>query len=1199
MAVSIIHHSEYRPERGPFVGCPNDADRYAQILLDTFAELPATGAAEHFYYWKRDYEGRVYRDSGHPDQHRIQKTSDPEVNPVFIVFAETIGSPVAPPPEGWERMRQWLDGHGFPYLSLLGEDHPDHQFDRIDVVPDGTVPMTGTLFELFEQLRTEDDASTLRVFHVDAPRAPPASSWHACQRVWLDRVLGDLQVHRSGSISVVADAETLQGEGRLILYWHLKLGQLDPIRDPLPGLEARGRGSGLPGRAKTIDALERRIRIEGDTLIPVLGVSGAGKSSLLSAGLLGEWFPADRAPRHPELHALLVEPRRLVDSVEGPIELLGADPLPGLARALEQALLPRPIESVPVAPALTGDVESDLEAALTWWCAASAPLQGRRVLIVDQAEQIEAFARRAARAAAEARGEPTPEHYALGGGWWRLAALLALLAGQAGRAEEPASVNTIPERLFEQAYAHLSDHPTSVVLGLHRESALERWPLDRVERPPVFRVEPLYGQEALKEVICRILGDYGLTPSAALLKQMLDEAVKLATVTLEAPRPDGTSDDDLPKHASVLPQLITALGLVIEHWANERGRAGRWSEADRRLDQDSFKEQARIDGAIGRLGERAWQAWTPVLAKRLGIDPRGYFSARTLEQNQVQRFGALMQRLVDAAASDRKEPEALSYLRRDGVQASRYVLLVSALRDHRLLTSTDEIYFRLPHRSILEHWARARDWIAKARPRLEYKARLRNLYNIRATYPDLPWTADDHEAYAALAVDWIGGGEGEDGELQAWLKEQLLERLDSALIDVRGDSARSRLPFAARAAGDAEWAEQLIKRSLRNDPDEHVRVQWLIACAEDGETADVNALLGEEPTEARKRANAVHDATGTFALLMAAQNGHTESVQALLAAGAEVERVNETSGTFALLQAAQAGHIESVQALLAAGAEVERVHETNGTFALLMAAKNGHTESVQALLAAGAEVERVHETNGTFALLMAAQNGHTEIVQALLAAGAEVERVHETSGTFALLMAAQNGHTESVQALLAAGAEVERVNETSGTFALLMAAQAGHTESVQALLAAGAEVERVNETSGTFALLMAAQAGHTESVQALLAAGAEVERVNETNGTFALLMAAQNGHTESVQALLAAGAEVERVDPIDGTFALLMAAKNGHTESVQALLAAGAEVERVHETSGTFALLMAAQAGHTESVQALLAAGAEVPRSSA
>ena len=60
------------------------------------------------------------------------------------------------------------------------------------------------------------------------------------------------------------------------------------------------------------------------------------------------------------------------------------------------------------------------------------------------------------------------------------------------------------------------------------------------------------------------------------------------------------------------------------------------------------------------------------------------------------------------------------------------------------------------------------------------------------------------------------------------------------------------------------------------------------------------------------------------------------------------------------------GQTESVKALLAAGATANQVESQRVTSPLLMAAQDGHGECVKALLAAGATAHQVNPQNGTF-----------------------------------------------------------------------------------------------------------------------------------------------------------------------------------------------------------------------------------------
>ena len=103
------------------------------------------------------------------------------------------------------------------------------------------------------------------------------------------------------------------------------------------------------------------------------------------------------------------------------------------------------------------------------------------------------------------------------------------------------------------------------------------------------------------------------------------------------------------------------------------------------------------------------------------------------------------------------------------------------------------------------------------------------------------------------------------------------------------------------------------------------------------------------------------------ALRMAASDGDTESVKALLDAGADVH-----NGVDAPLWFAAIGHhADTMRALLDAGA--------NQDIALLEAATNGLVELVKELLRKGANI---HMYDG-LPLSMAEYNGHTETVRIL------------------------------------------------------------------------------------------------------------------------------------------------------------------------------------------------------------------------
>ena len=120
-----------------------------------------------------------------------------------------------------------------------------------------------------------------------------------------------------------------------------------------------------------------------------------------------------------------------------------------------------------------------------------------------------------------------------------------------------------------------------------------------------------------------------------------------------------------------------------------------------------------------------------------------------------------------------------------------------------------------------------------------------------------------------------------------------------------------------------------------------------------------------------------------ISLLMAAQEGHTEIVSALLDKGAEPNQIDHVDGGFPLLQAAQEGHTEIVSALLDKGAEPNEVNESSGAFALLAAGHFGRTEIAKILIESKADVAKTHEPSGMNSADAAEASGHHDLAKVI------------------------------------------------------------------------------------------------------------------------------------------------------------------------------------------------------------------------
>jgi len=233
-------------------------------------------------------------------------------------------------------------------------------------------------------------------------------------------------------------------------------------------------------------------------------------------------------------------------------------------------------------------------------------------------------------------------------------------------------------------------------------------------------------------------------------------------------------------------------------------------------------------------------------------------------------------------------------------------------------------------------------------------------------------------------------------------------------------------------------------------------------------------------------------------LFDAIEQNDSRKVKELIAKGADVNAEND-KGMRALPMAAKKGNIEIVEALIAAGADVnyQFLRLTSGKgpaiyTVILYAVGEGHTEVVKALLAAGANANAGHLEDGKSVLTMAAMNGNADIVAAMLKAGADAN-TKDGSSFSALMAAADRGHLEIAKLLLAAGADVNAATKNiydvtqSGLTALMFAAFNGHSEVAELLITAGADVSLKSGVNNN-AREIAAHKGHGDIVKLIDAA---------------------------------------------------------------------------------------------------------------
>ncbi|AZL14968.1 ankyrin repeat domain-containing protein [Rickettsiales endosymbiont of Stachyamoeba lipophora] len=318
------------------------------------------------------------------------------------------------------------------------------------------------------------------------------------------------------------------------------------------------------------------------------------------------------------------------------------------------------------------------------------------------------------------------------------------------------------------------------------------------------------------------------------------------------------------------------------------------------------------------------------------------------------------------------------------------------------------------------------------------------------------------------------------------------------------------------------------------------------------------------------------------ALHMAAENGHTETVQVLAQElGADVNFINEFSYQTALHYAAERGHTETVRVLVQElGANVMD-KDKDGKTALHYAAERGHTETIRVLVQElGANVMDKDE-DGKTALHYAAEHGRTETVRVLVQElGADIKAT-DNNGKTALHCAAERDHverdnTETIRILAQLGANVN-TQALYGKTALHSAAEHGHTETVRVLVQElKADVNAKDEDGRTALHYAATVVGQTETVYVLVQElGADI-KATDNNGKTALhytVYGNTNGHTETVRVLVQElKADVNAKDK-DGRsalhYAVIYGHTNAHTETVRVLAQLGADVNATNNIGNT------------------------------
>lgn len=283
-----------------------------------------------------------------------------------------------------------------------------------------------------------------------------------------------------------------------------------------------------------------------------------------------------------------------------------------------------------------------------------------------------------------------------------------------------------------------------------------------------------------------------------------------------------------------------------------------------------------------------------------------------------------------------------------------------------------------------------------------------------------------------------------------------------------------------------------------------------------------------------------------------------------------------------LMQAAWEGDLESLNLLLAAGADLDIKNVADET-ALFLAIRQGHINCVKALLNKNNINQSLDEEKIT-PLLAAAVCDKEDILQLLIEEKANIDDVNK-NGLSSLMAAAGNENLTFVKRLLAAKADV-RLKDHSGNTALSYAIAARDKEMFETLVKAGSDIHHVNNDGAT--LFTIAAANERREILDLLIKQYNEEKISpsqyintiDKNGDTALIGAIAKSNVAISGLLLDMKAD-PNIHGAKGTPAMFAAFKCGDNSTIlKMLIRANADLSI--KVNGKTALDYAEEKDHVE-----------------
>uniref|UniRef100_A0A3Q2C836 E3 ubiquitin-protein ligase MIB2 n=1 Tax=Cyprinodon variegatus TaxID=28743 RepID=A0A3Q2C836_CYPVA len=237
---------------------------------------------------------------------------------------------------------------------------------------------------------------------------------------------------------------------------------------------------------------------------------------------------------------------------------------------------------------------------------------------------------------------------------------------------------------------------------------------------------------------------------------------------------------------------------------------------------------------------------------------------------------------------------------------------------------------------------------------------------------------------------------------------------------------------------------------------------------------------------------------GKTALQVAAHQGHTEVVKALLQANSSIE-VKDEDGDTALHYTAFGNQAEIARLLLSKGANVNVLNNSMCT-ALHIAVNKGFTDVVRVLTEHSADVN-LQDSYGDTPLHDAIAKDFRGIIEILVIVP-NIDFTQQNHRGFNLLHhAALKGNKLATEKILARARQLVDVKKEDGFSALHLAALNNHRDVAEVLIKEGRCDVNIRNNRNQTPLQLAVTQGHTDLVQLLVDEGADVNMEDEDGDT--------------------------------------------------------------------------------------------------